>query len=519
MARLKLYLTFGLTSVALGLQGMIGHAGATAGGIGDGLIVSEFLHLAAAGLWLGALLPLWFSLRLLPPADATSVCERFSPIGLACVVVLSGTGLAQGLTLIGSVPALFGTSYGHIALIKIALFLLALVLAAFNRLWLTDRLATAGSGARRHLSLSIGVETCAGLAIVVAAAAMASSVPAVHATVVWPFSWQFSLITVNEDLDLRQDVAMSLIAIGGAFALLIAAMLARRFRMLALCVAALAIVTCGPSLGLLTIDAYPTSFQTSPTHFSAASIAHGQALFGPNCAACHGSAGKGDGPAAAALRIKPANLTMPHLLEHTDGAMYWWLSHGIDDPEGGLAMPGFGATLAADDLWALIDYVRAHNISLAMEQEETPDVPVPAPALPVTCSGLAATSTADLLGHVVHVVTGPMTTDGNARNQIPPQSGRSTVTLDLRDEDKPAVDSCVAMDPSGWKAYAVLANLPPDRLEGTEFLVDPGGWLRAAYHPNTQGGWPTKASLIAAIRRICATPVQQPNGDEHEHHH
>ena len=76
----------------------------------------------------------------------------------------------------------------------------------------------------------------------------------------------------------------------------------------------------GPSLKLLTVEAYPTSFQTSPTDFSAASIARGQALYraelrllamGPN--------GQGNGPAAAGLRIKPADLTMPHLWEHSDG--------------------------------------------------------------------------------------------------------------------------------------------------------------------------------------------------------
>ncbi len=69
----------------------------------------------------------------------------------------------------------------------------------------------------------------------------------------------------------------------------------------------------GPSLSLLTVEAYPTSFQTSPTGFSAASIALGQALFMQNCVSCHGPEGEGNGPAAAGLRIKPADLTQPHV--------------------------------------------------------------------------------------------------------------------------------------------------------------------------------------------------------------
>ncbi len=132
---------------------------------------------------------------MLPPAAAAPVCERFSPIGLACVLVLAGTGFAQALELIGSLPALFGTPYGHIALLKITLFLVALALAALNRLWLTDRLAAGAPGARRQLLVSVSIETVFGLAIVTAAAFLASTVPGAHQAPVWPFSWQFSLIT------------------------------------------------------------------------------------------------------------------------------------------------------------------------------------------------------------------------------------------------------------------------------------------------------------------------------------
>jgi len=50
---------------------------------------------------------------------------RFSPIGLGCVLVIAGTGLVQGLVLIGSLSALVDTDYGRIALVKISLFLVA----------------------------------------------------------------------------------------------------------------------------------------------------------------------------------------------------------------------------------------------------------------------------------------------------------------------------------------------------------------------------------------------------------
>jgi putative copper export protein/mono/diheme cytochrome c family protein len=527
--QVAVYLALLLVAVALGLQGFIGHAGATAGAIGDGLVLSECLHLLAAGLWLGALLPLWISLRLLPPASCTAICERFSPIGLACVLVLAGTGFAQALQLIGSLPALLGTAYGHLVLLKIALFLLALTLAAVNRLWLTDRLRTGGPGARGHLMVSIGIETLLGLAIITAAAFLASTVPGAHQAPVWPLSWQFSLITVHEDPDFRQEVFVSLLAIGAGIMLLAAALLWRRFRLHALIVLLAIMVWRGPSLSLMTVEAYPTSFQTSPTGFSAASIAHGQALFMQNCVACHGPEGEGDGPAAAGLRIKPADLTQPHIFEHTDGEMFWWLTHGIDDPEGGFAMPGFVGALSADDRWALIDYVRAHAAGVAMQQDASLEVPVRAPAMAILCNVLTASTMADLHGHAVFVVLGDA---GAGRAAVPAQEA---ITLSVSAEPvsaaggsapkasaagtKPVPESCVAIHPTAWNAYAVLADLPLDEAAGSEFLVDPNGWLRAVQRPGVTSGWHSRDDLLAAIRGICTHPIEQPNGGSHEHHH
>ena len=200
-----LYGTLVLSGAALCLQGLIGHAGATAGTMGDGLVLSEALHLLAAGLWLGGLLPLWLSLRALASEPAAAVCERFSPLGLGCVLVIGGTAWVQGVQLIGGWPGLFGTTYGRIALLKITLFLVALVLAALNRLRLTDRLATGTAQARRHLLASVASETGIGLAIVIAAAFMASTMPAVDAARVGPFSARSSPATLTDSPTLRRD--------------------------------------------------------------------------------------------------------------------------------------------------------------------------------------------------------------------------------------------------------------------------------------------------------------------------
>ncbi len=516
-SRWRLYVAFLLAVAAVGTQGLIGHAGAIGGPRGDGIVLSEALHLTAAGLWLGGLLPLWLCVGGLRHWAGTAVCERFSPIGLACVLVIAGTALAQGIELIGGIPALIGTPYGQFALLKIGLFLVTLVLAAMNRLWFTDRLGDAVAGAAGHLRLSIIIEAMLGVAIILAAAFLASSIPATHTEPVWPFPWRVSLVTVNEDPDFRSEVILSLMLIGLAALLVVLAILLGRFRLLAMAVFAGIVLLRGPSLSLLTVEAYPTSFQTSPTGFSAESITRGQVLFAQNCAACHGSSGEGNGPAAAAMRIKPADLTMPHIWEHSDGEMFWWLTHGIDDPEGGLAMPGF-AVLPALDRWALIDYVRAHAAGVGFQSDAAPDVPVPAPALPLQCSGLAASTMTDLRGKAVHVVAAGSAGEPAA---IPPQAGVQVVTLELRRNGltKPAPTTCVAATQDAWTAYAVLADTPADDLGGAEFLIDQNGWLRAVQKSGGADGWHTGDALAAAVRSICTSPLQPSIGGIHEHHH
>ena len=114
-------------------------------------------------------------------------------------------------------------------------------------------------------------------------------------------------------------------------------------------------------LDLFFVPAYPTSYYHSPTEGSATSIAHGAQLFPQHCASCHGVEGRGDGSGATRLKVPPADLMAPHLWNHSDGELFWWLSHGMDGPDRNQVMPGFAPPLAADDIWALIDFVRARN--------------------------------------------------------------------------------------------------------------------------------------------------------------
>jgi len=95
----------------------------------------------------------------------------------------------------------------------------------------------------------------------------------------------------------------------------------------------------------------------NPVPADAKSIEQGKALFGQNCVACHGNAGKGDGPAAAMLerngkRIHPRDLSDPKTWQQSDGALFWKIS------EGKTPMPTFSQLFSEEQRWTIVNYVR-----------------------------------------------------------------------------------------------------------------------------------------------------------------
>jgi putative copper export protein/mono/diheme cytochrome c family protein len=518
MRRLSQLASLALALAAAALQGAVGHAGATGGIEGDGLLASEALHLMAAGAWLGALPALFLLVARLPPAVAAGTCRRFSPIGLSAVLILIGTALGQASALIGSVPALVGTTYGHIALIKLGVFLLLLMIALVNRFSLTARLEeTRGISARRWMFVSLTIESLLGVAVIMTAAFLASSAPARHEEPNWPFPWRPSLVALA-DPDLREEVVLAAVMAGVAVLAVLAGLVWRRARWVAIIVAAVLLLRALPHFGPLFVPAYPTSYYTSPTDFATDSIAHGATLYAANCASCHGTAGYGDGPRAGQLPVHPADLTAPHLWERSDGELFWWLTHGIDVPEGGMTMPGFADKLDPDARWALIDYIRAHNAGAVMAATGVWPVPLHAPSFPIACDRLNAQEVGDLRGSVVYVTASD---EAPTPQPAPVVDGVQTVTvrITLGGDAQPAPGTCVAATPSAWPAFAILAGVDPSALAGTAFLIDAAGWLRAVSRRDTPEAWHDQDQLIGAIRQIATHPITAQEANAHAHHH
>lgn len=171
-----------LAACAVALQAGLGHGAAMDGPEGRLLLVTLVLHLLAAGLWLGGLMPLLIVVKAVSPEAAWHSATRFSRVGIACVVTIAATAAIQGWYLIGSITALTGTAYGLTAVGKLVLFLILLAIAAANR-WHTSRLPTPfGGRAKAALYKSIAIETAFGFAVILLAGILTELPPAMDMT-------------------------------------------------------------------------------------------------------------------------------------------------------------------------------------------------------------------------------------------------------------------------------------------------------------------------------------------------
>jgi len=166
----------GLSAGLVGTLAWAGHAGAGSGIEGAVHLTADVLHLVAAAAWFGSLIPLALLLRATrhhPTESAVAVALaavlRFSPLGVASVGALVATGLVNTWVLVGSVPALVGTDYGRLLIVKVALFLVMLSFGAINRLWLTPRLvhAPSSTAALRQIERNSLIEAGLGTLIIV----------------------------------------------------------------------------------------------------------------------------------------------------------------------------------------------------------------------------------------------------------------------------------------------------------------------------------------------------------------
>ena len=547
-----------LAAGSLGLVSAAGHA-ASAEDRPLLAIALDATHLMACGAWLGGLLPLAWGLawtaRLPDQAGArtaAAMAQRFSALGLGAVATLTVTGVYATWEQVRSIPGLIGTAYGRWLLLKLGLFGVLLAVAAVNLCVVKPRLATAAVMARaavpglaRALRRQVLVEATLGGAILAVVAVLGVTTPARHDAISWPLSFRFAWEATRTLPGVQTRVAVgSQIAVLGLVTVLLAAIVNRRRRGLAALAGALAIVL-GAALALppIAVDAHPTTYVRPAVPYAAASVVEGRRIYRADCAVCHGVAGWGDGPAAAGLRPRPADLTAKHTGDHTAGDLFWWVSHGI----AGSAMPGFVDRLPPEARWDVINYVRLLGAAEAARGFGPVAVPRPSIVAPdfayTTGTGGAGDGRAlkDFRGQgpvLLVLFTLPDSLDRLVRlneiyatmrlvgGEIIAVPIRPVADLYRRIGDR-AIFFPLVVDGATEAAETYLelrrdltapGQLPePPVPSHLELLVDRQGYLRARWMPKDGGGWTDPATLVAEVQRLGREVTVAPLPSEHVH--
>jgi copper transport protein len=123
------------------------------------------VHVAAAAVWIGALVPLALLLATggAPATRALAAFSRVVPYAVAALVV---TGVFLAAVQVRTPAALLTTDYGRVLCAKLGLVAAMLALAAFNRWRLTRPALADDDVARRRLVRVIAVETALAVAVV-----------------------------------------------------------------------------------------------------------------------------------------------------------------------------------------------------------------------------------------------------------------------------------------------------------------------------------------------------------------
>ncbi|WP_408896291.1 copper resistance protein CopC [Nocardioides sp. R1-1] len=121
------------------------------------LVVTDALHLSAGAVWLGGLAGLALALPSLAgrPKDAARLLTRFSTVGAGLLAALALTGVLLGWRIAGSWERLFGETWGRLLLVKVAVVLAVVAVAAFNRFRLVPRVAGDGGHDQRRAAAGL----------------------------------------------------------------------------------------------------------------------------------------------------------------------------------------------------------------------------------------------------------------------------------------------------------------------------------------------------------------------------
>lgn len=330
------------------------------------------LHLIFAGIWFGALPAFLMLLHEFRQHEIKTVnlstfetLKRFSALALPVMLLIILTGIVISDRIFDDqYAALVATTYGW--LLSSKLFLLAIILLIAWRVrshWLPvlfneERVENNTSASKNNIWKWVRIEFFLALGLVLMATIITHTTPVKHAPIEnWPFPFRFSVVATWNQPNVALQVWIGFVIAMLAFVVLKLGQL-RNWGSRRLITFPFILIISGLAVALppLTIKAYPETYRSPAVPFDSISIANGAALYKEHCVDCHGLQGKGNGIKSRTLSTKlPDLLVEPHIIEHTPGDFYNWISNGMIDTD----MPGYAEKISEEGRWDLVNYIHA----------------------------------------------------------------------------------------------------------------------------------------------------------------
>lgn len=106
-----------------------------------------------------------------------------------------------------------------------------------------------------------------------------------------------------------------------------------------------------PKKGVWTAPASSKNLK-NPVAVDAASLSAGKKAYKKECLSCHGKKGKGNGPSAVTLDVRPPSLLTDKVKAQTDGELFWKITKGKKP------MSSAKKSLTETQRWQVVNYIR-----------------------------------------------------------------------------------------------------------------------------------------------------------------
>lgn len=136
-------------------------------------MVSQWLHFASAGVWIGGLTARIVVLPLLGTEQRRDLARRFSSVAAIALGLVAVTGTQRGLTEVRSWHGLFDTTFGRWVIVKIGLIAAISTVGLFNR----TRAVPAAAPSSRLLRRAGSLEVVLAVVVLVATGFLQSLAP------------------------------------------------------------------------------------------------------------------------------------------------------------------------------------------------------------------------------------------------------------------------------------------------------------------------------------------------------